>query len=146
MIYWDTSVIIKLYVKEADSELIAKKARKFDLSIPLTLFHEIEITNALQLKKFRNELTVKQFRKITSLIRHHEDEFIYHRPVVDWTDVFRKAIDLSGTFSDKIGSRSLDIIHVATACTLRADSFFSNDARQLSLAASTGLTPIGAEH
>ncbi len=146
MIYWDTSVIIKLYVREMGSELIAKKAKEFDLSIPLTLFHEVEITNALQLKRFRNEIEAEQVKKIISLLRQHEENFIYHRPVVDWGDVFRKTIDLSQAFSGKIGSRSLDIFHVASACILNADSFFSNDAGQLSLAASAGLSTIGIEH
>lgn len=142
MVYWDTSVIIKLYFKEADSHIAVQKAKEFDLSIPLTLFHELEIKNALELKRFRGELTAAQIRKIASLMRRHEEHHIYHRPVIDWAAVYQQAMRLSKQFSHTIGSRSLDILHVASAVILNAEFFFSNDHRQLSLAESAGLQPI----
>lgn len=146
MIYWDTSVIIKLYIKETDSEIVAKKAQEFDLSIPFTLLHELEITNALELKRFRNELTPGQIDKIKALRHYHEENFIYHRPIIDWSSVYQQAIHLSQSFSYQIGTRSLDILHVAAACILNAGSFFSNDSRQLSLAESAGFKPIAPGH
>lgn len=142
MIYWDTSVIIKLYFKEADSRFVVRKANEFDCSIPLTLLHELEITNALELKRFRGELTSAQLSKADSLISRHKGEGIFHRPVIEIPDIFRLAMDFSRRFTHITGSRSLDILHVAAASSLKSEGFFSNDHRQLELAESAGLTPI----
>lgn len=142
MIYWDTSVIIKLYFREADSHLVVRNAKAFDRSIPLTLLHKLEMTNALELKRFRGELADSQLRHITALISRHEEDGVFHRPVVALPDIFGRAIDFSRRFTHTIGSRSLDVLHVAAASLLNSEGFFSNDYRQLELAGSAGLKPI----
>jgi predicted nucleic acid-binding protein len=139
MIYWDTSVIIKLYIKEHQSDSVVKQAKAFDQSIPLTSLHELEITNALQLKKFRNELTDSELERIQSLMRSHEEINVYYRPILDWTSVFQTAMSLSKQYTGTIGSRSLDILHTSAACVLKANSFYTNDGRQSKLAKLAGL-------
>ena len=142
MIYWDTSVIIKLYFREEDSGLVVDTAKKFDCSIPITLLHELEIANALELKRFRRELTSAQLSRAVSVINRHEDEGIFHRPIIEMPDIFRLAMDFSRRFTHITGSRSLDILHVAAASILEAKGFFSNDHRQLKLAELVGLFNI----
>ena len=117
-------------------------AKAFDSSIPLTLLHELEMKNALELKRFRGELADSQLRHITSLISRHEEDGVFHRPVIVLPDIFRLAMDFSRRFTHTIGSRSLDIFHVAAASLLDSEGFFSNDHRQLELAGSAGLKPI----
>ena len=53
--------------------------------------------------------------------------------------VFIHAIEVSKKHSAGIGSRSLDILHVASALSINADRFLTFDGRQTKLAALAGL-------
>ena len=139
MVYVDTSVIVKLYIKEEYSQIVSSWVKKNDEAIPLTTFHELEFINALNLKKFRNEISEDEIKLITSRFEKHEKKGIYYRPPVDWTAIFTHAIDISKKHSATIGSRSLDILHVASALSINADRFLTLDDRQTNLAALFGL-------
>ena len=140
MIYWDTSVIIKLYIKEDLSEIVAEKAKEFDQAIPLTNLHELELANALNLKVFRNEIKVEEVEFVKSQIQKHEAMHLYYRPVLDWANIYQTAFTVSDKYTKRIGSRSLDILHVSIARHIKSDVFFTNDHRQLELADTAGLT------
>ncbi len=139
MLYLDTSVIVKLYVKEAYSTEVIEKIKKTDSSIPLTHFHHLEFINALKLKIFRNEASEEEVNHILSNFDQHQSKGIYYRPGLNWSEIFQTSIKLSENFTSKVGSRSLDILHVATALSLKANSFFSFDDRQLELASQSEL-------
>jgi len=115
VVYVDTSVIVKLYVKEEYSRDASDWLRKNNEAIPLTSFHELELINAIHLKQFRTEITSDEIRQILTRLEEHEVIGIYYRPQLDWTAIFVRAIDLSKKHSANIGSRSLDIFHVASA-------------------------------
>jgi hypothetical protein len=65
---------------------------------------------------------------------------VLSRPEMDWFDVFRRASALSHEHSSKIGCRSLDLLHVASALLLEKRHFLTFDDRQARLARATGLT------
>ena len=52
MVYVDTSMIVKLYVKEEYSRDTSNWLKENDEAIPLTSFHELELINAIHLKQF----------------------------------------------------------------------------------------------
>ena len=139
MIYVDTSVIVKLYIKEKYSRDTSIWLKKNNEAIPLTSFHELELINAIHLKQFRTEITPDQTRLIMSRFEAHETSGIYYRPQLDWSAIFSHAIDLSKMHSADMGSRSLDILHVASALSMNADRFLTLDDRQTRLAALAGL-------
>ena len=139
MVYVDTSVIVKLYIKEDYSQESSNWLKENDEAIPLTSFHDLELINAIQLKQFRAEITSDETRLILSRFEEHENSGIYYRPQLDWAAVFIHAIDLSKKHSTIIGSRSLDILHVASALSISADRFLTLDDRQTRLAALTGM-------
>jgi hypothetical protein len=58
---------------------------------------------------------------------------------LDWSAIFINAIDLSEKHSSGIGSRTLGILHVASALSINADRFLTLDDRQTRLAAFAGL-------
>ena len=139
MVYVDTSVIVKLYVKEEYSRDASDWLRKNNEAIPLTSFHELELINAIHLKQFRTEITLDESRLIISRLEEHEISGVYYRPQLDWSAIFIHAIDLSKKHSASIGSRSLDILHVASALLINADRFLTLDDRQTKLATLAGL-------
>jgi predicted nucleic acid-binding protein len=139
MTYADTSVIIKLYVREERSREAADWLKKRNEAIPLTFFHELEFTNALKLKQFRNELSAEDAEYIFKKIGEHEKRGVYYRPAINWTDVFSRSLGLSKAHTPGIGSRSLDIIHVALALSIGAERIVTFDDRQSKLASAAGL-------
>ncbi|MGD8209117.1 MAG: type II toxin-antitoxin system VapC family toxin [Desulfobacterales bacterium] len=139
MVYVDTSVIVKLYIKEEYSQESSSWLKENDEAIPLTSFHELELINAIHLKQFRTEITLEKTRLIMKRFEEHEKSGIYYRPQLDWSDIFIHAIDLSKNHSSSIGSRALDILHVASALSINTDRFLTLDDKQTRLAALAGL-------
>lgn len=139
MIYVDTSVIVKLYIREEHSREASDWLRNNNEAIPLTTFHELEFTNALKLKQFRNEMTGEELAIVFDKFKEHETKGVYHRPPINWSDAFTRSLDLSKTHTAGIGSRSLDIMHVALALSIGADRFLTFDERQSQLALAAGL-------
>jgi predicted nucleic acid-binding protein len=64
---------------------------------------------------------------------------VLHIPDLDFPAVFHRAESLSAAHTPLIGSRSLDILHVASALTLGCSRFASFDRRQRMLARKAGL-------
>ena len=62
MLYVDTSVIVKFYIKEKYSLEISHWIEKNNEAIPLTRFHELEFPNAIYLKQFRMEMASDKVR------------------------------------------------------------------------------------
>lgn len=139
MVYVDTSIIVKLYTIEKNSKAAADKIKQYKKAIPLTPLHDLEFLNALRLKQFRSEISKEDIEKIISRFNSHEISGIYYRPQLDWADVFITASNLSEKHTKKIGSRFLDILHVASALVIEADRFFSADAKQARLASAAGI-------
>ena len=139
MVYVDTSVIVKLYIKEEYSQESSNWLKENNEAIPLTSFHELELINAIHLKQFRYEITLDETHLIMLKFEEHEKCGIYYRPQLDWSEILTHAIDLSKKHSASIGSRSLDILHVASALSINADRFLTFDDRQTRLAALAGL-------
>ncbi|MCP4623456.1 MAG: type II toxin-antitoxin system VapC family toxin [bacterium] len=139
MVYLDTSVLVKLYFKEEYSREASTWLRSNKQAIPLTRFHELEFINAIQLKQFRAEITENETELVISRFDGHEKRGVYYRPQLEWPNVFNIAMGLSKNFSNALGSRSLDILHVASALSIKADKFLTLDQRQSELARSVGL-------
>ena len=139
MLYVDTSVIVKLYIKEEYSLDVSTWLKENNEAIPLTTFHELEFNNAINLKEFRTEITTDEIRLIMARFAEHESKGVFYRPQISWTDTFKYAVDLSRKHTSKTGSRALDILHVASALSIKADRFLTFDERQSKLAALSGI-------
>ena len=137
--YLDSSALIKLYVSEAGSDRVSGYARRLQHPIPYSHLHELEMKNALQLKLFRREAKATA---VDASVRAIDEDFaagVLSRPELNWFDVFRRASTISVEHSSKIGCRSLDVLHVASALVLGATEFLTFDDRQARLARVTGL-------
>lgn len=139
MLYIDTSAIVKLYIKEEFSFEVSNWIKMNNEAIPLTHFHEIEFTNAIYLKQFRSEITDEQVRVVLSKFDEHQGKGVYYRPQLNWSNAMNFAAHLAKRHTKTIGSRSLDILHVASALAIKAGRFLTLDKRQSTLADLAGL-------
>ncbi len=138
-VYLDSSAIVKLYAPEPDSAAVASYVRDLKQPLPFSHLHEIEVKNALRLKVFRKEALSRQ---VLTSIRSLEKDLarqLLKRPDLNWADVFRKADELSKRFSARSGSRSLDLLHVASCLLIPGRDFLTFDDRQAKVARKAGL-------
>ena len=59
-----------------------------------------------------------------------------------WSDIHSRAAELAQMHSAKLGTRSLDILHVAAAECIRCSHFVTGDQRQARLAEVIGLSAV----
>jgi predicted nucleic acid-binding protein len=138
VIYLDTGCLLKLYYPEPESAALARLVSGG--TIAFVALHELELTNALQLKLYRREAPPVKLRATAALVEDDLRAGVLHRPGVRWDDVLRDAASIAAAHTRAIGCRSLDVLHCATARSLAAASFVTTDLRQRRLALRLGLT------
>lgn len=137
MIYLDTGCLLKLYYPEPESARVASLVSGNVIAfLPL---HELELSNALELKVFRKEATAVQVRQTSALLVQDVQTGALHRPTLAWEEVLTEAMSMAKAHTRFLGCRSLDILHCAAAQRLSASSFVTTDARQRKLAQKLGL-------
>lgn len=141
MIYLDTGCLLKLYYPEPESESVAKLV--LDEAIVLVSLHELELSNALELKLFRREARLSQVRAVHEFVAADLRAGKLHRPALVWDDVLHDATALARDHTRKLGCRSLDILHCAAARRLAVEVFVTTDARQKRLANAIGVSCVG---
>ncbi len=130
----DSSALVKLYAPETDTLAVVDYVRSLKESLPFSHLHEIEIKNALRLKAFRRDVPLRTINRSIRLVESDMDSSILRRAELDWPEVFRRAADLSEKFSARWGSRSLDLLHVASCLLLECRHFLTFDDRQAAIA------------
>lgn len=137
--YADSSFLVSCYVTDANTPQAKAYLQHKSVPLVLTALHELEMRNAFQLGVFRGLFTVVEAVAARANLEADLRSGRLIRRTVNWPVVFRIARRFSERHSATVGSRSLDVLHVATAKTLRAAEFVSFDARQRTLAANVGL-------
>lgn len=139
--YFDTSVLMKRYVKEAGSGATRRLLQRFRfLSSAIA---PVEAMSALSRRRASGDLAPQDFLAIRS--RLHKDR-AYWELVEVGGQVLRHAEDLV----QKIDVRTLDALHIASAITFQAASgltipFITSDAKQRDAAQASDLTVIWVE-
>jgi predicted nucleic acid-binding protein len=104
-----------------------------------TALHVLERRNAFKLGIFRKLLTSAEAAAAWRNVERDLRSGRLVRQPVKWPSVLRLAARLSEQYSSIYGTRSLDIVHVATAKLSRLEEFVSFDSRQRNLALAIGL-------
>jgi predicted nucleic acid-binding protein len=105
-------------------------------------FGEAELTNAIKLRVFRREITAPQAQAALERLAAHIATGVFQATPVP-AAVYDLARQLSRKHTATLGTRTLDILHVAAALVLQADSFYTFDRAQAQLAREAGLaTPV----
>lgn len=144
-LYLDTSALAKLYYPEPESAAVERWVGEREGPMLFTPLHELELTNAFALKLFRNEITQDQLESVLSAIHNDRSSSVLQAISPDSGDVYRHAVRLAREHTSRLGTRSLDVAHVATAMVATCDAFLTNDARQLQLATTAGVEAFAVE-
>ena len=139
----DTSVLVSDYLSDANSTRANELLNSQSEPLIFTRLHRLEFGNALELGIFRGNHTRSQAQESwNDLVTDIRAGRLQHAGV-NWPSAIRTATLMSRQFSAKIGSRSLDLLHVAAARVLNIADFLSFDLRQSELARAVGLRQLG---
>jgi predicted nucleic acid-binding protein len=140
-VYADTSFLVKLLSSEADSEVATAQYRK--LGLPPLFFlplHALEVRNAIFQRAFhqrssgeRQEITRERDSALARL-QHYLSRRALVEVALDMELPLSRAAELSLLHTERIGTRAIDLLHVACALTLESELFLTTDARQSRLA------------
>jgi len=137
--YADTGFLVTLYKEESTSVRAVALMTKQTKSIHLSPLGRLEFRNALHLAVFRGELTSDDAALMMRLFLGDVANGIFSIVPVPANALFAKTEELAARHSARLGTRSLDLMHVATALLLKAETFFSFDDRQRKAAKAEGL-------
>ncbi len=136
--YADSSFLLSLYSVDAHSQSAAALVRQHQPVFCLTPFSEAEFTNAVELGVFIKRYTAREARAVREYFLAHIRSGVFR--VHDFPpDTYALARTLSRRHTAKLGTRALDVLHVASALILKAEAFFTFDQRQHKLARAEGL-------
>lgn len=134
--YIDTSVAVKLYVDELDSEVCEAIVAGQTLVSSRLLF--CELRSALLRKESRKVISPELKDELWQAFQEHvETTKIRLIPVSDL--LVRNAADLIGDLNSKVPLRTLDAIHLATFVSIDGGPLFTKDIRMRQAAVELGL-------
>ena len=135
----DTGFIASLYLEESTSKAADAALGTKRVPLPLTPLAALELRNAFNRAVQRQRITAAQRDALWQDVEADlASGFLVLTPVPA-DELHHKARQLSDRYTPTLGTRSLDLLHVAAALVLEAKVFFSFDDRQRKAAASEGL-------
>lgn len=147
--YLDTNFLLRVYLPFEDSHraLVQLGALPRHARLcPLTWLHLVEFSNALQLLVFQSRAGSKpRMTPETAAVALHDFESdaqpgaIFTPARLTTEELERQTRRLSDRHTARLGCRTYDILHVASALLLKCDSFWSFDAKANTLAKTEGL-------
>jgi predicted nucleic acid-binding protein len=135
--YADTSLFVSLYIPDQHSQE-AERRMASNPTLWLTPLHLAEWTHAVEQQVFRG-------MAIRADVDSVHERFQQHRSSGVWTEVaqpelaFDLCVQLARRHAARLGVRTLDTLHVASALELKAERFWTFDERQKRLAKAVGL-------
>ena len=136
-IYADTSFFVSLYLTDRHTAEVERRLRARP-SLWMTPLHLAEWMHAVEQHVFRKAISRTEADRL--LQRFHE-----HRAQNLWREVplpdraFEVCAELAHRHAARLGVRTLDTLHVASALELKVEHFWTFDARQAKLALAAGL-------
>jgi len=139
--YADTSFLLS-FVGQYRNSLAAKEilAAAFTApAIPLTFFGALEFNNAARSLVFQGKLDPTGLGKMQLRVMQCLETNILKRTPLPVYRHYEEGEMLSAALTARFGVRTLDLLHVAAARVLRADTLLSFDLRQREFARHCGL-------
>lgn len=141
-VYVDTSIVASWYVPDTLTTRALALRGSISPPVPLTALLHTEFVNALELKVFRHELPRGSADAVLAWFEADCRSGLFDMNPMDFDRVAREARAISRRHCALLGTRTLDVLHVALAVELGARRFATADDRQAAAAAAVGLTVI----
>jgi predicted nucleic acid-binding protein len=141
-VYVDPSALTRLYVHQDGSRQISAWRAKVPGPLPVTHHGRTEVINAICRVAFLGEINEEGLEEALSDLAADFASGRLEQADILWRAALNRAPELSREHTPKLGTRALDVLHVACALELKLRYFFTFDARQQQLAIATGLKPI----
>ena len=109
-------------------------------ALRLRAFSEGREGTAAQRAAVRREMSVALSR-----LGHYHTLGVLRRVSVEWDAVLDRMLELSEAHTERVGCRTLDIIHVAAALLLGSEVFLTGDARQARVAEAEGCEVVAVK-
>ena len=137
--YADPSALLKLYLNEPESR--AMTAWRTRLIGPLSVTHHgrVELINGIALAAHRRFISAAALAAALAALDDDFETGRYRQTDLLWRSALKRAGELSRRHTPAFGTRSLDVLHVASALELGLRRFVSFDQRQQNLARAVGL-------
>jgi predicted nucleic acid-binding protein len=130
----DPSALLKLYLHEPQSRAMTAWRSKIRGRVLITHHGRVEIQNAIGLAAYRGIIGSEVYEAALAALHDDIERGRYIVTDMLWRAILNKAGDLSRLYTRKLGCRTLDILHVASALELKCRSFLTFDSRQQQLA------------
>jgi hypothetical protein len=137
--YADSGFLISLYLNEATTAAANVAMQTLRQPLPLIPLGLLELRNALYLAVFRKQITEATSKAAWRRIEIDLRNGVYVQTSVSQTELHEKAAELADKHSAAIGTRTLDLLHIAAAILLESKQLFSFDDRQRRAAKREGL-------
>lgn len=140
MTYADSSFVVSIY---RPSEKLSRETRKAIQHAPqpviLSPLSLLEIRNAFNMAIHRGEIGKAEREAVLADIERQIAAGFFCMADVSQADIYTKARELSDRHTPNKATRSLDLMHVATALLSKARVFLTTDTRQREAAKAEGL-------
>lgn len=138
-VYVDPSALARLYIHQVGSREMAAWRAKIRGALMVTHHGRTEIINAICRAAFLGQIDADAL--VETLADFNSDYSSSHLRQADilWRAALNTASELSQQHTPKLGTRSLDVLHVACALELGLRHFLTFDTRQQQLVAAAGL-------
>lgn len=138
--YADTSFLGSLYLGDSHSPR-ADQMLQTSRECFLTPLHRAEWFHAIAQHVFRGTITKAKAGELQSLFEQDSMTGPWREVLVP-EHALDLCADLGRRHGPKLGTRTLDTLHVACALELKADAFWTFDERQAKLAKAVGLKTL----
>jgi predicted nucleic acid-binding protein len=136
-IYADTSFFVSLYLTDRHTAEAERWLRSRP-SLWMTSLHVAEWTHAIEQHVFCKAISRSEADRLLQRFQEHRAQNLWREaPLPD--RAFEVCAELAHRHAARLGVRTLDTLHVASALELKAEHFWTFDDRQAKLAASVGL-------
>jgi len=135
--YADTSFLVSLYIPDAHS-YEAERRMATNPAVWLTPFHVAEWTHAVEQQVFRRAASRTEVDQAYARFQQHRKNSLWMEVALPEA-IFDVCAQHARRYAAKLGLRTLDTLHIASALELKADRFWTFDARQKKLARAVGL-------
>ena len=137
MFYADSSFFVSLYLKDTHSTTALEMAKSRP-KLWLTPLHVAECFHAFGQQVYFGKLAAAVAERLCDQLRRDRAANIWQEaPIPELA--FERSAELARHYAPKLGTRTLDSLHVACALELKAERFWTFDDRQAKLARSEGL-------